>query len=128
MFDIRALHPSRDLDPQLHTHALVMNVSLAEDGKSFALESSLLFRHKQACGALFRAQFAYLLEKDLGIRTKRQKSWFEIDGVPEKLSKNLSKRRAAILKALADVGIYSAKAAQIATLSHATAKTVHQSW
>jgi Ti-type conjugative transfer relaxase TraA len=108
---------SRDLDPQLHTHALIMNVSFGENGQTYALDSTLLFRQKKAAGALYRVQYAYLLEKHLGIRTKRQKSWFEIDGVPENLSKNLSKRREAILKALADVGIYSAKAAQIATLS-----------
>jgi hypothetical protein len=49
--------------------------------------------------------------------TKRHQSWFEIVGVPDKLSKKFSKRRKAILKVLAKVGIYSAKAAQIATLS-----------
>jgi Ti-type conjugative transfer relaxase TraA len=108
---------SRDKDTHFHTHALVLNVALRKDGSTGAIDSYLLHRYKMTDGALYRVEFSYRLEKHLGIRTKRQKSWFEIDGVPDKLSKKLSKRREAILKVLADVGIYSAKAAQIATLS-----------
>ena len=74
---------NRLLQAQLHTHALLMNLGVAADGKTRAIYSKLLFRHKKVLGAYYRAQLAHLLESELGFSLIRKGDSFEIDGVPE---------------------------------------------
>lgn len=87
---------SRALDPQLHTHCLLMNAVVCEDGKTRAASSHSIFREKMAAGALYRAQFAYLLQMQLGLSTRRVRDWFELDGVSPSLVEEFSKRSQAI--------------------------------
>lgn len=50
-------HPSsRELDPQLHTHGLVLNVAHGRDGRWTALDSRTLYLHKRAAGSIYRAE------------------------------------------------------------------------
>jgi conjugative relaxase-like TrwC/TraI family protein len=110
-------HTSRAQDPQLHTHALVMNACTDEDGKSGTLESKGLYQAKMAAGALYRAELAAQLERQLHLTIERKGSVFEIKGVSEPLIAEMSKRRAEIEKALAEGGYTSAAAAEIAAFS-----------
>ncbi|HWD40387.1 MAG TPA: MobF family relaxase [Fimbriimonas sp.] len=86
---------SRALDPQLHTHALLMNIGVRPDGHTATLSSLSFFESKMAAGALYRAELACQLER-LGIQVERRRSWFEVSGVPKDLVDFFSKRRAAI--------------------------------
>ncbi len=108
---------SRAQDPQLHTHALVLNVSTREDGTTGTIESKPLFQNKMAAGAIYRAELAAQLEKRLGLQAERKKSWFELKGVDQGLIDEFSKRRKEIESALDSKGFDSAQAAKVAALN-----------
>lgn len=113
---------SRALDPQLHTHALVMNVGVREDGSTGTLSSLSLFETKMTAGALYRLHLSSLLERDLGVPLHRFRSWFEVTGVPEELIAEFSKRREAIEAELDRRGIDSAQGAAVAAIETREAK------
>ncbi|MCC7144495.1 MAG: relaxase domain-containing protein [Candidatus Eisenbacteria bacterium] len=88
---------SRAQDPQLHTHCVLMNVGVREDGETSALETRPLYLHQHQADALYRADLAAGIERELGFRVGRKKHWFEVIGVPEDLIQRFSTRRRAIL-------------------------------
>jgi conjugative relaxase-like TrwC/TraI family protein len=108
---------SRELDPQLHTHALVMNASVRMDGTTGSILSKPVYQHKMAAGALYRAELAWQLERRLGVECERDKRSFALKGVPEKLNDAFSTRRHVVLEALQARGLESAAAAATATLA-----------
>lgn len=113
---------SRALDPQLHTHALVMNLSVRDDGSTGTLSSLDLFLSKMAAGALYRAELAKGLQEELGLEVKRERTWFEVAGVSNGLIQTFSKRREAIVSALKTSGLNSAEAAAVAAIQTRDAK------
>lgn len=108
---------SRAGDPQLHTHALFLNIGVRTDGTTGTIESKPLYQHKMVAGALYRAELSKQLEWRLGLVAERVKSWFEIQGVSKKLMSHWSTRRAEIETALESKGYSSAKASEIANLT-----------
>lgn len=108
---------SRAQDPQLHTHALIMNVCVREDDTTGALLSKPLFKAKMAAGAIYRAELAHQLEEKLSLVAERKGRVFEIKGVSKRLMDEFSKRREAILEALEKSGFSGAKAAAAANLA-----------
>ena len=114
---------SRAMDPQLHTHALVMNLSIRDDYTTGTLSSLDLFLSKMAAGALYRAELAKGLEEHLGLRVHRERSWFEVDGVSEDLMQTFSKRRDAIEEALSKSGLSSAEASAVAAIQTRDSKS-----
>jgi Ti-type conjugative transfer relaxase TraA len=125
---------SRAQDPQLHTHALVLNVAVREDGSTGALETKGIFAHKMAAGALYRAELSAQLEERLGLTSTKVKSWFEVDHVPESLQEEFSKRRHEIEKVLEEKGTSGAVASKIANLEsrqvkeHTARETLFSGW
>lgn len=113
---------SRAQDPQLHTHCLILNVGVREDGTTGTILSQPLYAHKLAAGAVYRAELSNQLEKRLGLELTRERTWFEVKGVPESIIGEFSKRREAILHALDDRGASGAKAAAKLTLATREAK------
>lgn len=110
---------SRAQDPQLHTHCLIMNAAVRQDGTTGAIESQQFYRNKMTAGALYRAELAKQLEERLGlqvIKKGNQRNLFELRGVDPALAEEFSKRREEIQAALDASGNSSAKAAEIATL------------
>lgn len=107
---------SRSLDPQLHTHVLLLNIGIAPNGFSGAITSQEIYQHKMAAGAIYRAELAYQIESRLGLETERNRTWFELVGVAKELVSHFSKRRQEVEAALALSGYSSAKAAEIAAL------------
>lgn len=107
---------SRANDPQLHTHALFLNVGVDEAGKTRTILSSALYQQKLTAGALYRTELAHQLVERLGVRLERKEFSFKIKGVPQKLCDSYSKRRNEVVTALRKAGQCSAHAAQIATL------------
>lgn len=108
---------SRALEPQLHTHALVLNLAIRPDNTSGSILSKPLYQHKMVAGALYRTEFAYQLRKRLGLAVEQKKTWFEILGVPKSLTDYFSTRRKEIEQVLSDKGLESACAAAFANLS-----------
>ncbi|MBN1294684.1 MAG: relaxase domain-containing protein [Candidatus Latescibacteria bacterium] len=95
-------HESRELDPQLHTHCVIMNMTKGRDGKYRALEMGEMFKNQLFIGQVYRNQLAVELQK-LGYRidvTERHKGLFEIAGVDRSIIDEFSTRRKQIEKIL----------------------------
>jgi Ti-type conjugative transfer relaxase TraA len=125
---------SREADPQLHSHAFVLNVAARDDGSYGALETKPLYEWKMALGAAYRAELAHEL-RTLGYETAPDsKGNFRIAQVPRDLERHFSKRRAQIEAVMTERGTTSAKAAEVAALStrkakgSSTAKTLRARW
>lgn len=94
---------SRALDPQLHVHAVAINLCLRKDGTTGTIRSRDLYWHKMAAGALFRAELAHLLATELGLTIVPDGWKFKIAGIPESLCDEFSKRT-KVIKQLAREG------------------------
>lgn len=91
-------HASRELDPHLHTHSVVMNMTNREDGAAMAsLETRAMFVEQMVAGQVYRNALAHDL-KELGydIAFDPRKGLFEIVGVPRELIELTSQRAAQI--------------------------------
>ena len=113
---------SRAQDPQIHTHCLLQNLGIREDGTTGTINSRNVYEHKMALGALYRAELAAQLEKRLALIAERNGKTFELKGVSEELAREFSKRRHAIERELSELGLNSAKAANVAALNTREAK------
>lgn len=113
---------SRAQDPQLHTHALMLNACLRQDGSTGALDTFELYKHKMAAGALYRAELSRQLECRLGMESHRTGSTFELDGVPQSLIDEFSKRRKEIEARLLAIGAEGAVASERLALTSRTNK------
>jgi len=58
---------SREHDPQLHTHALLLNVAKRKDGSWGALQPDGIYRDVKLVSALYRAELASQLRERLGL-------------------------------------------------------------
>lgn len=89
---------SREMDPQLHTHALILNLGIREDGTTGTILSKPFYLAKMAAGALYRAEFAQQLERRLGIICEREERGgsFRLAGVADQICHFFSKRRAQV--------------------------------
>jgi conjugative relaxase-like TrwC/TraI family protein len=105
---------SRELDPNLHSHCVLFNLAERQDGKFGAILSQPFYRNKLRAGAIYRAELAHLLKRELGLRIEREETGFGIVGVPQKLVKRYSSRRTQIEDHLKAKGFHSAKAASVA--------------
>jgi conjugative relaxase-like TrwC/TraI family protein len=113
---------SRALDPQLHTHAVLINLGLRRDGTTGSLKTEDLFAAKMKAGALYQARLADQLRDRLGLTLQRERVGLSVVGVPKELCRTFSKRRQKIEKVLQERGVNHAVAAKIATLDTRPAK------
>jgi conjugative relaxase-like TrwC/TraI family protein len=116
---------SRAQDPQLHTHALVLNLGLREDGTFGALVSKPFYQARIAAGTIFQLALADGMQK-LGFSVERTLgAWgntFEVVGVPKELIDAFSTRRQEIDQALQARGESGPRAAALAALDTREAK------
>ena len=97
---------SRNLDPQVHTHAVIANMVQGEDGKWRTMVDDGLFVGKMAIGAIYRAELAERLrELGYGIEKTHPDGRFEIAGVSREVVETFSSRRAAIEAAMEERGL-----------------------
>ncbi|MBI5587052.1 MAG: relaxase domain-containing protein, partial [Deltaproteobacteria bacterium] len=134
-------HTSRELDPQLHTHCVVMNLTMQKSDKWKALSNENLYRHKMYIGQFYRNELAVNL-KDLGYGVKTDhKGLFEVKGFDRKLLDHFSQRSEQIAEKVAELknsGRYPSASGQklreIAALGSRVAKrdvnpeTVREAW
>ena len=97
---------SRNLDPQLHTHAVVANMVQGDDGKWRTMSNELLYKRKMLTGMVYRSELARGLE-ELGYRVEKTHAdgRFEIAGVPRPVIEAFSSRRAEIEAAMHERGL-----------------------
>ena len=98
---------SRALDPQLHTHNVVCNVTRAGDGRYKALETLEMCRAIRYAGKVYHNEMAARC-RELGyetVETRDRKGnviWYDLACVPVDVMERFSKRRQQIEKAEAE--------------------------
>lgn len=93
---------SRELDPQLHTHSVIANITQREDGQWRALSNEQLYDNKMMLGQHYRNELAANL-KELGYTCKSdEKGLFEVQGVDQKLMDHFSQRKEQIDQKVAE--------------------------
>jgi conjugative relaxase-like TrwC/TraI family protein len=115
---------SRAGDPLLHTHVVIANATQGPDGRWTALDGRLLYRHSKTAGYVDQAALRAELQERLGLRWHAvERGTADAVGVPRRVIEHFSRRRAEILEHMAARGERSARAAQVATLETAAART-----
>ena len=114
---------SRDLDCQLHSHAMLQNLLQRMDGTFGTIEPKQIYEWKLALGAMYRAGLAGNL-KELGFGIEADRDYCRLAGIPKELEEEFSKRRAEIEAALREKGFFGGKAAEVAALDTRRAKEV----
>mgnify|MGYP000666363362 CR=1 FL=1 len=101
MYAMETHKTSREQDPQIHTHALVVNMTQNEKGDLRAIDMDKFFNEKQNTYLGNIYQNAYRKEvENMGYKTydKGSHGQFEIEGVSEQAIEHFSKRRQQILE------------------------------
>ncbi len=102
---------SRESEPQLHTHCIVFNAALADDGKWRSLYSYPLYEWYKTAGSIYRLALAWNITQRLGLaveRHGRDGEFFRIRGVPRELQDYWSSRRKQIVRAAKAQGFSTA--------------------
>ena len=111
---------SRNNDPQLHTHAVIANMTRNAAGEWRSVEPTLLQRNRRLIGAWYRNDLARRLGEMGYVMVPTQVGGlpsFELAGYSPAMLEAFSTRRRDILDYMADKGWkYDAKTAQAATL------------
>lgn len=95
---------SRELDPLLHAHCLMINMTLDSRGKFMSIHNTIFENYKLHLGQFFRNQLALEVQK-LGYqiyfpeqKELRGKGFFEIQGVTRDVIDDFSKRSKQVKK------------------------------
>jgi conjugative relaxase-like TrwC/TraI family protein len=130
---------SREADPQLHSHAVVINATQRPDGEWRALEQTDFYRQQKLLGALYRNELALEVQKlGYSVKLTHQDGRFEMAHVSREQTQAFSTRSAQIEAALLKAGktrdTSSAKQKEHFALETRQAKgeidraTLHASW
>ena len=114
---------SRAQDPQLHTHAVVINATQRDDGEWRALDNQEFYRLKMTAGTIYRAELADQVQR-LGYeieRTHTDGRW-ELKGFSSEQIEQFSQRRQDIQEELAARGKGDAQTAERVALETREAK------
>jgi len=105
-------HGSRELDPHLHTHLVVLNMTNRADGDPLAsLESRVMYGEQRVAGQIYRNALAYSLrEAGYEIDADPRSGLFEIRGVSKDLIDRFSQRAEAIENHAREHGLVGQKA------------------
>ncbi|MAD53148.1 MULTISPECIES: MobF family relaxase [unclassified Idiomarina] len=114
---------SREVDPHLHTHAIVANLAPREDGSWGTLDSRTVMLWQKAAGMIYKVSLADSI-RNMGFETELDGETFHIRGIPKSVCEHFSKRSAQIVDALKERGIKnrSSVSGDIASLSTREAK------
>ncbi|MGV3582857.1 MAG: MobF family relaxase [Methylophilus sp.] len=113
---------SRDADPQLHTHAVVINATQRVDGEWRALDQTEFYKQQKLLGAIYRSELALEIQK-LGyqITITHVDGRFELSHFNQQQIDAFSTRSNSIKNALAELGKSrenaTAKEKEMATLA-----------
>ena len=110
-------------DPQLHTHAVLMNVTQRADGKWTTISNDEMFRLKAIAESVYQAELASELEK-AGHSLRFEGKSFELSHISREQIEGLSKRSQDVNAELEAMGLdrQSASRAQKQTIALKTRK------
>lgn len=117
---------SREHDPQLHTHCVIMNLTLRIDGKWCALRNDEIIKMTKYLGAVYRSELAINLQK-MGYDLRYEgKGFFELAHITKEQIDGFSKRSQQVEELLANQGLNRSTATteqkQLAALKSRNAK------
>lgn len=123
---------SRALDPDLHSHCLLLNLSRTANGEWRRLDPAAIYRRKIEIGAVYRAELAAQMEA-LGYETERDETSFRLKGISQPLCDKWSTRRDEIKATLGEVGAGGKAKATAALASrgekrHTNKDDLHSKW
>lgn len=96
---------SRELDPQTHTHAVIMNATQNSKGAWTAFSNEEIYQNQTLIGAVYNNQLAQNLQ-DLGYELDfKPNGNFEVKGVDQSVIEAFSQRRQQMIKGAAERGI-----------------------
>jgi conjugative relaxase-like TrwC/TraI family protein len=111
--------------PQLHTHAVIFNMTEREDGSTRAIQPKSYFDSQQFATAVYQTELTYQL-RNLGYQIEAGKSGApEIKGYSQEYLDASSPRRQQIEEAIARSGFSGPEAAQIAAHNTRDKKQIH---
>jgi len=111
--------------PQLHTHAVIFNVTERESGQTSALQEHGLFESQQFATAIYQSELTYRL-RGLGYEIEAGRSGApEIKGYSQEYLDASSPRSQQIRAHLEKTGYQGPEAAQIAAHSTRDRKVIH---
>jgi len=97
---------SRELDPQLHAHCIMMNITKSsEKDKYMSMDYAKILQNNLLIGQHFRNILAMKMQQ-LGYSVKvtdRKKGFFEVAGIPDKILDTFSKRREQVEERLKEL-------------------------
>jgi conjugative relaxase-like TrwC/TraI family protein len=86
---------SRDLDPNLHTHAVILNGTKDANGNYRALYTEELYAHRKLLDDIYLNELAHGA-RQLGYEIEPTTDGFELTGYPQELRDTFSQRRKTI--------------------------------
>jgi conjugative relaxase-like TrwC/TraI family protein len=105
---------SREKDPQLHTHCVVINATQREEGRWQSLHNDILFKQQKLLGMIYQNELAVEVQR-LGYAIEsRANGQFELQGYHPDTLQTFSKRREQILAAVGEGA--TAQERELATL------------
>ena len=111
--------------PQLHTHAVIFNVAVRDNGQTRALQERGLFESQQFATAVYQSELTYHL-RNLGYEIEPGRSGApEIKGYSQEYLDASSPRSQQIREHLEKTGYQGPEAAQIAAHSTRDRKEIH---
>jgi conjugative relaxase-like TrwC/TraI family protein len=93
---------SRDLDPQLHSHVVMLNLGITAEGKTGALDGKKILEARYASGMIYQNELRRGLERTFSIETYDQPFAqgrglsFGISGISEAVKSEFSRRTQSI--------------------------------
>lgn len=96
---------SRELDPTLHTHCVIANLTQTADGKWQSIANEELYKNKMINGQFYRSELAKNL-KELGLNieiTNSKQMLFELKGIDNSLISEFSQRSKQIEESLEEL-------------------------
>jgi conjugative relaxase-like TrwC/TraI family protein len=120
---------SRELDPQLHTHCIVLNITQGKDGDWRSVSSESLYRMQRELDLIYKSELEAKLN-ELGYETEKTDQSFEISSIPKNVIEAFSTRSKQIESELAKYNLRrdesTSEQRQIATLKTRKAKPSEQ--
>ena len=115
-------YESREVEPQLHSHLVLMNLIKGDDGKWWSRQNKAIYDNQMHLGQLYRNELSNELRK-IGYQvevTDRAKGLYEIQGISRDIIEDFSTRRKQVKEAEADYKDYEcsdARKRELACLS-----------
>jgi conjugative relaxase-like TrwC/TraI family protein len=100
---------SREKDPQLHTHCIVANATMLDDGKWQSVHNDAFYNNQKLLGAIYSNELVQEIRK-LGYQVEPKGDEFEIVGYTSQQLAHFSKRREQILELVGNYATPAQKA------------------